>query len=183
MRIMVQVVLLLSLSLSQAVSASELLPKQSELPKQTVAMVQDLERVSRTAQDQTLPILLVYSAEDCEYCQRLESDLLNPMLLGGDFEKRIIVRKVMIDSGTPIKDFDGSTVEPEQFAYRRGIEFTPTLQFVDAQGNKLVPNMIGYQAEFYGAYLENAIGGSLLKVKRVEIKNVKVNQTVTGKKP
>lgn len=132
----------------------------------TVAVANDLKSIAATAHSDKLPILLVYSAEDCEYCQRLEADVLNPMILSGDFEQRIIVRKVMIDSAVQIKDFQGKPVEPDQFAYRQGVEVTPTLQFVDARGNKLVPNMIGYQGpDLYAAYLENAIGGSLKKVR------------------
>ncbi|MDH5324399.1 MAG: thioredoxin fold domain-containing protein [Gammaproteobacteria bacterium] len=133
----------------------------------TLAMVDDLQAVSRTAQSQNLPILLVYSAEDCGYCKRLEADVLNPMMKNGEFTQRIIVRKVMIDSMVKIKDFTGQPMEAGEFAFKQGVDVTPTLQFVNAHGKQLVPRMVGYQGtDFFPAYLEDAIGSSLEVVRR-----------------
>lgn len=171
MQAVFQAVVLITLILPGVlVWAHELPPTQSNSTHASqvkLAIAEDLPSISQTARTRKLPILLVYSAEDCEYCQRLEADVLNPMLLHGDFEQRIIIRKVMIDSHQSIQDFNGDSVNPGQFAYRQGVDVTPTLQFVDAAGKQLVPQMIGYQgADLYSAYLENAIGGSLELIRR-----------------
>jgi hypothetical protein len=87
------------------------------------------------------------------------------MLISGELGRQVIFRKVMIDGIQNIKDFDGQPVDPEKFAYKRGVQVTPTLQFVDAEGNELVPKMVGYQGtELYAGYLNNAIGGSKEKL-------------------
>ena len=67
----------------------------------------------------------------------------------------------MVDSIEEIKDFKGKSMDPEKFAYARSVQVTPTLQLVDESGEELVPKLIGYQgAEFFAAYLNNAIDGS-----------------------
>jgi thioredoxin-related protein len=80
------------------------------------------------------------------------------MVMNSQYQKRVIIRKVMIDGYGDIKDFNGKTIDVENFAFKHGIQVTPTLQFVDAKGHQLAPEMVGYNTpEMYPAYLDNAI--------------------------
>jgi len=127
----------------------------------SVPVADDLTVVGLKANQEKLPILIMYAAEHCEYCQRLEEDLLAPMYKDEYYKNRVIIRKVMVDSFGNIKDFNGKLTEVENFAFNRGIQVTPTLQFVDSQGKQLVPEMVGYNTpELYSAYLDNAISES-----------------------
>jgi len=126
----------------------------------------DFALLALQSNQQKLPILIMYAAETCEYCERLEDEILAPMYRSGQFDNRIIIRKVMIDSINDIRDFDGNLVHADNFAYKRGVQVTPTLQFVDARGEQLAPEMIGYNTpEFYSAYIENAIDKSQNAIK------------------
>lgn len=128
----------------------------SQLPE-----AEDFAMLALKSNQQKLPILIMYAAETCEYCERLEDEILGPMYQAGEFNNRVIIRKVMIDGIDNIRDFNGNLVDAENFAYKRGVEVTPTLQFVDASGNQLAPEMIGYNTpEFYANYIENAIDKS-----------------------
>ena len=121
----------------------------------------DLEVVALQSNRNKIPIMIMYAAETCEYCERLEQDLLAPMHISGQYNNRVIIRKVMIDGIDSIKDFSGKSVDAEDFAFKRGVQVTPTLQFVDADGNQLAPEMIGYNTpEMYASYIENAIESS-----------------------
>lgn len=121
----------------------------------------DLSALVASSRKQHLPILLMFSAEDCEFCDRLEDDVIRPMMISGELSKKTIFRKVMVDSMDKIKDFTGQSVDPDVFAYKKGVQVTPTLQFVDGSGEELVPKLIGYQSvEFFNAYLDSAISGS-----------------------
>jgi len=122
---------------------------------------EDFAMLALQSNQQKLPILIMYAAETCEYCERLEDEILGPMYQSGEFNNRVIIRKVMIDAIDNIRDFNGNFVDAENFAYKRGVEVTPTLQFVDASGKELAPEMIGYNTpEFYAKYIENAIDKS-----------------------
>jgi thioredoxin-related protein len=121
----------------------------------------DFALLALQSNQQKLPILIMYAAETCEYCMRLEEEILAPMYRSGQFNNRVIIRKVMIDGMNDIRDFNGNLVHADNFAFKRGVEVTPTLQFVDSNGNQLAPEMIGYNTpEFYSAYIENAIDQS-----------------------
>ena len=127
-----------------------------DLPK-----AEDLSALADVSQQQRLPILLMYSAEDCEYCDLLEKEVIRPMMISGELTKKVVFRKVMVDSMDAIKDFHGQRVEPDRFAYSKGVQVTPTLQLVDGKGEELVPKLIGYQStDFFNAYLDSAIDGS-----------------------
>jgi len=139
-------------------------PPPSPLPIAT-----DLSQLSHQSRQQKIPILLVYSAESCEYCQRLEEDVLVPMLRNGEFRERAIIRKIMIDSVEDIRDFRGNEINAEEFAFQQGVQVTPTLRFVDAGGKDLVAEMIGYNTpDLYGAYVTNAIDRSRVLIIKQE---------------
>ena len=94
------------------------------------------------------------------------------MMLSGDFDRRAIFRKVVIDGTQPLKDFRGGKLDAEVFAHQRHIKVTPTLVFVDSNGKELAPKVVGYQTDvFYNAYLDQAIDVSQQLLRQ--------NQTVT----
>lgn len=126
--------------------------------KLRVAMTDDLVAVGALSQENGVPILLMFSTEDCMYCKRLEAEVLGPMQKSGVDPKRVILRKVMMDEYDTLRDFSGHERNAESFAINRGVEIVPTLELVDATGKTLVPKIIGYQTPgLYGDYLEKAI--------------------------
>ena len=138
----------------------------SEESPENIPIATDLSVLALQSNQSEVPILIMYAAEHCEYCERLEDDLLGPMHVSGQYSNRVIIRKVMIDSYESIKDFKGGSIDAEDFAFTRGVEVTPTLRFVDAEGNQLAPEMIGYNTpEMYAAYIENAIESSRRAIK------------------
>ena len=126
-----------------------------------VSVSQDMSELGHLSRENRVPILLMFSTEECTYCKRLEADVLGPMRLAGVDPKRIILRKVLMDQYDTLRDFNGKQRNAESFGIARGVEVVPTLQLVDASGKELVPKIVGYQTPgLYGAYLEQAINVS-----------------------
>lgn len=126
----------------------------------------NLEADARLAQAHTLPILLSFSSEHCGYCALLEEDFLKPMLISGDYQDKILIRKIIIDSGHNLVDFDGATVGSDQLASRYRVKVVPTVLFVDARGQELAERMVGINTpEFYGGYLDQNIDTALSRVR------------------
>jgi len=145
------------------ITASE----QENITHGNVPLVDDLTKIASQSNQQQLPIMLMFFAEDCEYCERLERDIIKPMMLNGEFNNRVIVRKVLIDTVDALTNFSGELTDSDKFANQRGIQVTPTLQFVDSNGQELMPQVIGYQGpDFFSAYLDEALGGSLQKIRQ-----------------
>ena len=156
------VLFLAVLCLVVPVIASELDNNHTSVP-----LVKDLTIIASQSDKEKLPIMLMFFAEDCEYCERLEQDIIQPMMLQGEFNDRAIIRKVLIDTVDTLTNFSGELTDSDEFAYQRGIQVTPTLQFVDGKGQELAPQVVGYQgADFFSAYLDEALGGSLQKIRQ-----------------
>ena len=123
-----------------------------------VPVTQDLAALGVESRQGTVPILLMFAAEDCSYCERLESEVLAPLRLSGVDPTKVIVRKVMLEEYESISDFAGNKRDADDYAAEHGVQVVPTVVLVDAKGNELVPNLVGYQATgFYNAYLDEAI--------------------------
>ena len=153
---------------STTFAASEAPGAQSSIPETELPKAEDLSALAETARKQHLPILLMYSAEDCDYCQQLEADVLRPMMISGELTQKVIFRIVQVDDMAMIKDFHGKSVDPEKFAFSRGVQVTPTLQFLDSQGDELEPKIIGYRgSDLFNAYLDAAISGSQEKLAKL----------------
>lgn len=132
-------------------------PAASEQPGE-IQKTQDLAADARQAAEGRMPILLLVSLEDCAFCLQIKRDILNPMVLSGDYEGRLVMREMFIDDGESLKDFQGKEVEGSSFALRYGVTLTPTLLFLDPQGNQLTDKMVGIQTpEMYFLYVDASI--------------------------
>ncbi|MFV2055029.1 MAG: thioredoxin family protein [Thiohalomonadales bacterium] len=136
----------------------EILPTSLLVPS-----VIDLQALGRRAKSQHLPIVLVYSASDCDHCERLEQEVLVPLLVSGDLQEVAIIVKIMIDGVDSITDFRGRQQDAEYYSIMKGVEVTPTIEFVDGDGTTLVSMIVGYQsADMYLAYFKAAAQASRL---------------------
>lgn len=102
-------------------------------------------------------LVLMLHAEGCPYCEALEEEVLYPMVKSGEYDKQLFVRKVRIDSGTPIIDFSGKKIDPEAISDRYDGRLTPTLLFLDSNGQEAAEKLIGYNVTLYADYVEEQI--------------------------
>jgi thiol-disulfide isomerase/thioredoxin len=118
----------------------------------------------------------MFSAEHCTYCEKLEEDFLKPMLRSGDYDDRVLIRKVKIDGFGTIRDFDGNKVDAEAFADRYKVYVTPTVVFIDGDGAQLARKRVGLSTpDFYGGYLDQSIDTALDVLRRNKPLRVKLS--------
>ena len=135
-------------------------------PAGEVPLAKDLEREGRQAERACIPLLLEFSSLHCEYCTLLEDEVLKPTLLNRDYDRRVLMRKLVIDDASRLHDFDGKTIDASQLASRYKIFVTPTLVFVDRHGKELAERMVGVTTlEFFGGYLDQALDISREKLR------------------
>ncbi len=134
---------------------------------QVIAEAQDFSKLSRIIDEKRVPLVLMFSSEYCAYCVRLENDFLIPMQISGDYVERALIRKVKIDYGSEVVDFDGKHVDADEFAARYNISVTPTVVFLDSQGRQLAARQVGLTTpDFYGGYLDQSIATALDMLRR-----------------
>lgn len=103
-------------------------------------------------------IVLMISQDNCGFCVRVKEDYLKPLLAAGEHPP---LRVLHLGKNQQVVDFDGETRQADSIANRLGGRFTPTLLFVDAQGNTVHDPIVGLTTpEYYGYYLDEAIADS-----------------------
>lgn len=134
----------------------------SDLP-----LVTDLQQDGRLSQSKAMPIMVFFMSKSCPYCEEVRTLYLEPMYRDGEFRDKVIMRVINVDSGDPMRDFKGKLTDHISFADSQGASFTPVIKFYDFRGTELVQEMLGYSTpDFYQAYLEGSIRGSIDKLKQ-----------------
>lgn len=135
-----------------------------------VESARDLEAVAAVATERDVPVLLMFSSPFCSYCQLVEEDFLEPMLLSGDYTDKVVIRKVGMTIGErKLTGFHGEPITVDELASRYDVSLTPTLVFVDSEGHALAKNLVGVTTvDYYGYYVDESIDVALGRLRRVE---------------
>ena len=134
-----------------------------------VPLASNLVEEGRRAEQACMPLLLEFAAEYCEYCTLLEEEILKPMLLNRDYDRRVLMRKLVLDTGSRLPSFTGKQVHPADLASQYNIQVTPTLLFVDANGRELSERMVGVSTlDYYGGYLDQALDASRQRLRELK---------------
>ena len=141
-----------------------------------VEEIKDFTHVASDSDAKRLPILLMFSAEYCSYCERLEEDFLKPMLRSGEYEDKVLIRKIKIDGFGTVRDFDGKKISIDEFTDRYNVSVTPTVVFLDGRGAQVAPKRVGISTpDFYGGYLDQSIDIALDVLRRNKPLRVKLS--------
>ncbi len=108
------------------------------------------------------PIVLYVSRSTCAYCRRLESAVLQPLLVSKTLTGKVHLRELVTDASIPLAGFDGLLATPAEVAASYAANVTPILLFLDGSGEELVPRITGYNgSDYYAVYLDRAINRSV----------------------
>ncbi len=106
--------------------------------------LENLETLGQESDRLQLPIMLMFGAEWCEYCEQLNEYVFNPMVLGGLYEgKVVLMRHVGVDEDAPIPGWNGELIKKAKWAYQLNADLTPTVLFLDGAGKEVAPRIIG----------------------------------------
>ncbi len=130
-----------------------------------VSLTTDLATLGKSSAQTSRPILLLMSSEECPYCWLIKREILNPMILSGDYKDRLIIHEMMIDSPTDLRDFDGNMRDAATIAERYKVVMTPTMLFLAPDGTELTEKMVGINTpELFSHYVDKAIDRAVLKL-------------------
>ncbi len=144
----------------------------------------DMYSNQQVASSQQMPVMIMFAAEDCPYCEILESEVLRPMLISGEYGGKVLIRKYMIDDGGKIRDFDGKMIDSDDFAERYNVFVTPTLVFLGYQGQQLAETIIGVNTlELFAGRVDDAILESLNSLRQTDLANLEQHQGISPADP
>lgn len=127
--------------------------RQQELP-----LLANLRQTGQLAAQKKVPILLMFSINDCRYCSKLEHEVLLPMHISGEYDDKVIIRKVLADLKGSIEGFTGDSMHMQQLARNYKVGIYPTVLLLDHTGQPLTNRIVGINSvEMYSWDLELAI--------------------------
>jgi len=160
--------LILSLFLSlpfvaQNAQAGEVLP-----------LAVDLQKTGATALKHNVPVVVFATATWCNYCKKLEQNILFPLLQTTDLESYGEFTQLILDKAYwTMTDFNGNKVEMKAYGPQLGVKVAPTTLFFNGKGEQIAEPIIGLTLEeHYPGNLEKRINEALEALgnpKRVDI--------------
>lgn len=121
---------------------------------------EDLQKDAARATAENKPLVIMFALPDCPFCKVVRRNYLVPLLNEGPENERPQIRELQITSRESLKGFDGMTTTQAALAKHYGVRMAPTLVFVDAHGELLVPPLVGGEGAFYLNYLDRAFADS-----------------------
>ncbi len=127
----------------------------------------DLRAEAAAAARTGQPLIVIYSRDDCRFCQTIKREHLGPMAADTQRGKRLMIREIGQDRDTPLIDFQGQPTTHAAFATREKIKLVPVVAFYGPNGRKLAEPIVGARLpDFYQSYLDDAIEQASRKLKQ-----------------
>lgn len=79
-------------------------------------------------------ILLMFEQEDCPWCARMKSTILNQSEVQDYFKKNFLIFHVDIKGDTALIDFQGVETTEKKFSEKNRVRATPVFAFIDFDG-------------------------------------------------
>jgi len=80
-------------------------------------------------------ILLMFEQEDCPWCARMKSTILNQSEVQDYYKKNFLIFAVDIKGDTTLVDFQGNETTEKKFSEKMRVRATPVFAFIDVDGN------------------------------------------------
>lgn len=126
----------------------------------------DLAADARLASQRKLALLVLFSEAGCPWCERARQEYLIPMQRNPEYQGKVMMREIGIDSSAALVDFAGKKTTHAEFARRRGISMMPTVILMDARGETLAEPLVGYRGnDFYGYFLDERINAAVAQLR------------------
>lgn len=123
----------------------------------TFATVKDMGKLKQQAAQADLPIVLLFTAEDCTYCDAMRQQYLIPMSHTAKYAELALFRQLYVESFSFLRNEDGELVGGDQISLRYGVDITPTVLFINAQGEEVAERIIGLSGAYFQKTLETHI--------------------------
>ena len=81
-------------------------------------------------------ILIMFEMEECPFCHRMKSEVLNQSEIQDYYKERFLIFSVDIEGDIEVTDFGGNTMPQKDLAFKHfGVRATPVFAFFDLDGN------------------------------------------------
>ena len=132
-----------------------------------MVQARDLAVDARAAAERGIPLLLLFSEAGCSYCERARQEFLLPMQRNPEYQSKVMMREVGIDSSAALVDFAGHKTTHADFSRHMRVNMMPTVILLGARGETLAEPILGFRgADYYGYFLDQRIDTALAQLRR-----------------
>lgn len=111
-------------------------------------------------------VMIAFVSDSCPYCKVVLNEFMIPTSRNRDYDTKLVMRQVDIQSGRKMRDFDGTPISHRRFAGRYGGYLVPTVAVFSPDGEPLGKPLVGLSTvDFYGYYFNEAIENGLASVR------------------
>jgi thioredoxin-related protein len=136
---------------------------------ESLPLVSDLEAAAKIAREQRAPLLVAFTLKRCPYCNTARREYWAPLNGSAQWRGKVVMVELMVDGAPDLRDFEGKPITARDFARRHAVRSVPTVIVFDGDGIPAARPLVGLvSADFYGAYLEQAIEAGLAKTRAAE---------------
>ena len=126
----------------------------------------DLAADARQAAARRIPLLVLFSEAGCQWCARARQEFLLPMQRNPEYDAKVIMREVGVDSSAALVDFAGRKTTQAEFARSHRVLMVPTVVLLGSRGETLAEPLVGFRvADYYGYHLDQRIDAALAQVR------------------
>lgn len=131
-----------------------------------IPYAQDLAADGKIAHEKHIPILVLFSAPECHYCERARQEFLIPITRNPASNAKVLIRQVEIGADDKLRDFNGKMTTQGDFATLNKVRLTPTIKVYGPDGRELAAPIVGLAiADYYGGYIDDAINQGIEKIR------------------
>lgn len=92
------------------------------------------EELAVAKQEGKKAVMLFFEMDDCPFCARMKSTILNQSEVQDFYRKNFLMYPVDTNGDTPMTDFSGKETIEKAFALEHRVRATPTIIFFDLEG-------------------------------------------------
>ena len=128
----------------------------------------DLRAEAAQAAKAGAPLIVIYSRQDCKYCEAVKRDYLKPLAANPRFRDRVLIRQINQDGDEQaLTDFKGVVSTHARVATAEKVKLVPVVAFYGPDGRQLAYPIVGARLpDFYQSYLEDAVEQSARALKK-----------------
>ena len=118
----------------------------------------DFSTVGELSKSKNIPIVVLVEQSGCQYCEIVSEEFLYPLQKSRRFKDKAIFRRISLDTGETIIGPDLDEMTTDAFCGAFDATFTPTVLFLDGDGEPLTEKILGMSSrDYYGYDLEQSI--------------------------
>ena len=138
----------------------------AELPR-----AENLQTDAQQAATDKKPIVLFFTLPNCSYCRIVRYDYFLPLLKQRTGNEQPIIREISVTGQNRVTLFDGQSVSEAALAERYKVQMTPTVLFVNHEGDIVGNSILGGDHTNYIALFDKSLAEASMKMagKRVRV--------------